>query len=211
MRKLALSMRVTEASNYFETRNSLAFEYIEFFERLGFLVIPVPNNSKHIEKYIEELDVDGIVLTGGNNVNPSLYNGIEELESVYKQRDEVEGRLLDVAVKNNIPLLGICRGFHYINVHFGGTISHDVKNHVKKDHILISQNTLLNDTKTNSYHNQAILKHNLSSDFDVIAFTKDNVIETIYHKEHKILGVQWHPERQKMEQDKELILDFFNK
>lgn len=204
-------MRVTEASNYFETRNSLAFEYIEFFERLGFLVIPVPNNSKHIEKYIEELDVDGIVLTGGNNVNPSLYNGIEELESVYKQRDEVEGRLLDVAVKNNIPLLGICRGFHYINVHFGGTISHDVKNHVKKDHILISQNTLLNDTKTNSYHNQAILKHNLSSDFDVIAFTKDNVIETIYHKEHKILGVQWHPERQKMEQDKELILDFFNK
>ena len=211
MRKLALSMRVTEASNYFETRNSLAFEYIEFFERLGFLVIPVPNNSKHIEKYIEELDVDGIVLTGGNNVNPSLYNGIEELESVYKQRDEVEGRLLDVAVKNNIPLLGICRGFHYINVHFGGTISHDVKNHVKKDHILISQNTLLNDTKTNSYHNQAILKHNLSSDFDVIAFTKDNVIETIYHKEHKILGVQWHPERQKMEQDKELFLDFFYK
>lgn len=211
MRKLALSMRITEASNYFEMRNSLAFEYIEFFEKLGFLVIPIPNNSIYTEEYLEELNVNGIVLTGGNNVNPSLYKGIEELESVYVQRDELEGRLVDLAIKKNIPLLGICRGFHYINVHFGGSISHNVKNHVKKDHVLISENELLNNKPTNSFHNQAILEDNLSADFKVIANAKDNVIEAICHKEHKILGIQWHPERQKIEQDKKLILDLFNK
>lgn len=211
MKKIALSMRVTEASNYFEMRNSLAFEYIELFEKLGFLVISIPNNSKHIEEYIEELNVDGIVLTGGNNVNPSLYKVTKELESVYEQRDEVEGRLVDIAIKKNIPLLGICRGFHYINVHFGGSISHDVKNHVNNDHVLISENELLNNLSTNSYHNQAILEDNLSLDFEVIASAKDNAIEAIYHKEYKILGIQWHPERQKLEQDKKIILDFFNK
>ena len=211
MRKLALSMRITEASNYFEMRNSLAFEYIEFFEKLGFLVIPIPNNSKNTENYLEELNVNGIVLTGGNNVNPSLYKGIEELESVYLQRDELEGKLVDLAIQKNIPLLGICRGFHYINVHFGGSISHNVKNHVKQDHVLISDNELLNNKPTNSFHNQAILVNNLSADFKVIATAKDNVIEAIYHKEHKILGIQWHPERQKIEQDKKLILDLFNK
>lgn len=211
MRKLALSMRVTEASNYFEMRNSLAFDYTELFEKLGFLVILIPNNSKYTEEYIEELDIDGIVLTGGNNVDPSLYKGIEELESVYKQRDAVEGRLVDLAIKKKIPLLGICRGFHYINVHFGGSIFHNVKNHVNNNHLLISENELLNNTLTNSYHNQAILEDNLSSDFEVIASTKDNVIEAIYHKEHEILGIQWHPERQKIEFDKKIVLNFFNK
>ena len=90
MKKLALSMRVTEASNYFEMRNSLAFNYVEFFEKLGFIIIPIPNNSKHVTEYIEEFNVDGIVLTGGNNVNPLLYNGKDELESVYEQRDDTE-------------------------------------------------------------------------------------------------------------------------
>lgn len=204
-------MRVTEASNYFEMRNSLAFEYVELFEKLKFIVILIPNNTKYVTEYIEELNVDGIVLTGGNNVNPSLYKGKEELESVYEQRDETERKLVDIAIKNKIPLLGICRGFHYINVYFGGSISHDVKDHVKKEHLLISKSKFYNNTVTNSYHNQAILKDNLSTDFDIIASTEDNVIEAINHKKHKILGIQWHPERQDVKEDKEIIIDFFNK
>lgn len=211
MRKLALSMRVTEASNYFEMRNSLAFEYVELFEKLGFIIILIPNNTKHVVEYIEELKVDGIVLTGGGNVNPSLYKGKDELVSVYDQRDEVESKLVDASIKNSIPLLGICRGFHYINVHFGGSISHDVKGHVNKDHLLISENKFLNNTSTNSYHNQAILKDNLSKEFDIIASTKDNIIEAIYHKKYKIFGIQWHPERHNIKEDKEIIIDFFNK
>lgn len=211
MRKLALSMRVTEASNYFEMRNSLAFEYVELFEKLGFIVIPIPNNSKYVTENIEELNVDGIVLTGGNNVNPLLYNGKDELESVYEQRDETENELVDIAIKNNIPLLGICRGFHYINIHFGGSIYHNVKKHVKKDHLLISKNKSLNNTSTNSYHNQAIFKNNLSKELEIIASTEDNVIEAFHHRKHKILGLQWHPERQDIKEDKELIVDFFNK
>ena len=211
MIKLALSMRITESSNYFEKRNSLAFEYIKFFESLDFFVILVPNNSQNIQKYVEELNVDGIILTGGNNVNPKLYNGKEELESVYEERDQAEGILVDLAIKNNIPLLGICRGFHYLNVHFGGSISHYVKNHVKKNHLLISDYSYLNNKSTNSFHDQAVYEHDLGANFEVIASTDDDVIEAIRHKKYKILGLQWHPERQKINYDKKLILDFFKR
>jgi len=211
MKKLALSMRVTEASSYFEKRNSLAYEYIDFFESIGFLVIPIPNNTNHVKDYIEELNVDGIVLTGGNNVNPKFYGGKEELESVYQERDTIEQQLVEIAKEKGIHLLGVCRGFHYVNVYFGGSIFHDVKNHVAKNHKLISDKTLLSGLDTNSYHNQAIFKENLAKNLISIAHTEDGAIEAFVHESFKIIGIQWHPERQSIIQDKELILNFFNK
>jgi len=211
MKKLALSMRVTEASNYFEKRNSLAYEYIDFFEGIGFLVVPIPNNTNQVREYIKELKVDGIVLTGGNNVDPKLYGGTDELESVYEERDTREQQLLEIAKEQGIPLLGVCRGFHYVNVYFGGSIFHNVKNHVAVNHKLASNNILLNDLETNSYHNQAIFQSNLAEKLISIAQTNDGAIEAFAHKRYKIMGIQWHPERQTIKQDKEFILNFFNK
>ena len=211
MKKLALSMRVPEASHYCEKRNSLAYDYIDFFESLGFLVIPIPNNTNRIKDYIEELNVDGIVLTGGNNVDPKLYGGKEELDSVYHERDTREQQLVEIAKEKGIPLLGVCRGFHYVNVHFEGSIFHDVKNHVAKNHKLISDKVLLGGLDTNSYHNQAIFKENLAKNLISIAHTEDGAIEAFVHESYKIMGIQWHPERNSTVQDKELILNFFNK
>ena len=203
-------MRVTQASNYFEKRNSLAFEYINFFESIGFIVLLIPNNTNYIKEYIEKLKVDGIVLTGGNNVDPKLYGG-KVLESVYMERDAKEQQLLEIAIEKKIPLFGICRGFHFLNIYFGGSLFHNVKNHVGKNHKLISDNKLLSGLVTNSYHNQAIFQQNLAEELMAIAKTDDGVIEALTHKSNKIMGIQWHPERQSKEQDKELILNFFNK
>ena len=75
-------MRVTEADSYTEYRNSIAYEYIEFLESLGFLVVLVPNNSNAIEQYFYE-EIDLVVFSGGNNVDPSLYNGNTNLDDVY--------------------------------------------------------------------------------------------------------------------------------
>lgn len=211
MKKLILSMRITEASNYYEKRNSLAYDYVKFFESLGFLVILLPNNTNHLNEYIKDLNVDGIVLTGGNNVDPKLYGGKENLESVYQERDLIEYNLLNISIKKRIPLLGICRGFHYVNVYFGGSIFHHVKNHVAKNHKLISDKSLLSGIDTNSYHNQAIFKENLAKKLVSIAHSDDGVIEAFAHQNFNIMGIQWHPERQKVKQDKQLILDFFNK
>ena len=111
-------MRVTEAASYKETRNSIAYEYIEFFEKLGYLVILVPNNSNLIKRYFED-KIDLVVFSGGNNVDPSLYSGSANLDDVYTERDNIEKEMFSIANKQCIKILAICRGFHAVNVFMG--------------------------------------------------------------------------------------------
>ena len=202
-----MSMRVTEASNYVEYRNSIAYEYISFFEDLGYFIVLVPNNSKNVEKYFDN-EVELVVLSGGNNVNPNLYNSKEKLTDIYSDRDNTEGLLLDISIKNHIKILGICRGFHFLNVYFGGSIVHNIEHHVNKDHQLVSSSSILNSKETNSYHNQGIYQENISNDLEILAKSKDGIVEAISNKEKTILGIQWHPERQEKEFDKKLINSF---
>jgi len=207
MKKILMSMRVTEANNYKEERNSIAFEYIEYFEKLGFLVQLVPNNTNNIKKYFDRY-THAVVLTGGNNVNPKLYKSLENLFDVYNQRDNTEKALAKIALKKDISILGICRGFHFLNVYFGGKLTHYIKNHVNKTHTLYSKNTILNNKSTNSYHNQGITQDDLAKDLRVLAKSKDDFIEAFKHKKNKVLAVQWHPERQNKKFDKKLINKF---
>ena len=155
MKKVLVSMRVTEAPSYVERRNSIAYEYIEFFERLGYLVILIPNNTSDIEKYFDE-ETELIVLSGGNNVDPKLYQGERNLSDVYPERDEAERKLVNFGVKRKIKILGICRGFQALNVFLGGTVNHRVKDHVNKCHTIRSGLNYLNNQKTNSFHDHGI-------------------------------------------------------
>ncbi len=206
MKKLLMSMRVTEASSYHEERNSIAFEYIEFFEKLGFLIILVPNNTDNIENYINE-EIDLVVLSGGNNVDPKRYGSDDLLGDIYELRDNLEYSLIRGAIERKIPIIGICKGFHLLNVYFNGTLSHNIEDHVNKIHELQSSLSFLHGQDVNSYHNQAVLKENLSSELESIASVND-IIEAFLHKREKVLGIQWHPEREKIECDRELIKKF---
>lgn len=201
-----MSMRVTSAENYIEKRNSIAYDYIDFFETMGFHIILIPNNTTHIKEYFKD-DINLVVLSGGNNVNPKLYQLESSLDDVFSERDEMESNLLKLAIKNNIPVFGICRGFQFLNVYFGGKISHDVSGHVNKEHILKSRLTALNNQITNSFHKQGITVNDLSEELQSIA-KNGNYVEAFKHSTLKILGVQWHPERQIKIFDQELIKNF---
>ena len=85
-------MRVTKASNYEEKRNSLAYDYINLFE-FWFSFDSIPNNTNNLKKYFDKINPDGIILTGGNNVNPKLYGGKNELKGVFEERDYIEKQL----------------------------------------------------------------------------------------------------------------------
>jgi gamma-glutamyl-gamma-aminobutyrate hydrolase PuuD len=209
VRKVLLSMRVTETESYIEFRNSIAYEYIELLESFGFLVVLVPNNSNVIEQYFDE-EVDLVVLSGGNNVDPSLYNGNTNLGDVYPERDKTEKKLFDIAIQQGIKVLGICRGFHAINVFLGGSVSHKVKGHVNQDHKLISNRADLNNQITNSFHNQAITEYDLVGwgKVSLLATSEDGLIEAVINEERTFLGIQWHPERRYQEFDRKLIKNF---
>lgn len=190
-----------------EKRSALAFEYVSYFEALGFTLILVPSNSCNVERYLS-MPYVGVVLTGGNTV--SLNDGTPaDIAGIYPERDEVEKILLEGAIQAGKPLLGICRGMQFINVNMGGTATYGISGHVALNHPLSSSSSLLDGKSTNSYHGDGVPLLNVSSELRVLAQTDDSMAEAIYHPERPILGLQWHPERQDCDFDRELILNFF--
>ena len=159
---------------------------------------------------------DGIIITGGEDVNPELYGKAEEKKrcgQINMYRDSLELMLINYAIKKNIPLLGICRGHQIINVALGGSLIIDIPQdigsdtlHRKNEHatmhlVYIKPNSFLHKIVQVdsgivwSNHHQAVKK--IGSLLKPVAFAKDSIIEAcepIDTTKHFILTLQWHPE-----------------
>lgn len=161
-------------------------------------------------KYLPEIntDFDGLILCGGNDINPKYYN--EEVNGsvdIDDRRDELEFSLLKAYIEEGKPVLGICRGFQIINTFFGGSLyqhlpetnSHRGEMNIDVIHNVTSTpNSILNDLygktfSVNSFHHQAINK--LGNGLYATAYWNDKYIEAYEHSSLPIFGVQWHPER----------------
>jgi len=205
--RLALTLNVGYDK---ESYDALNHSYVSFFERLGIVPVLVPNAIGDPCSYVNSLDVQGIILTGGNDISARLY-GQDPLtcRNVSAVRDHIEGRLLQMAMEKSLPVLGICRGMQFVNVFFGGGLIQDIRaeiggtvNHVGCSH----QNKIVDATigqflgvtqfVVNSFHNQGITVDSLASTIEVFAVSEDGLlIEGILHPIYPILGIQWHPER----------------
>ena len=206
---IAVSTRVTEAQNYLEKRNSIAFDFISYLENLGITPLIIPNNLKELNNYLSAFKIKGIILTGGNNVDPKKYNSLSHLSDVYSERDETEKLLFNYAIDKELPILGVCRGFHFINIELGGKLTHDISGHVNINHTLVSSNSDYNKKEVNSFHNHGIKDNQLSNKLNCLANTNDGFVEVYENKINKILGFQWHPERDYNEFDSNLIKKHF--
>ena len=210
-RNLLVSTRVVEETAYVEKRSAIAYEYVEFLESLGYTLILVPANTEKAEEYLSLPHV-GVILTGGNTVPPSRNMKSEEEhgipDGVHPERDRVERSLIEGAMQVATPVIGICRGMQFINGFFGGTTSYGIEGHVATKHLLRSENPLLKDQSVNSYHGDGIMFDGVSSDLRVIATTTKLCVEAVYHPDHPILGLQWHPERQDCPFDRQIIQHF---
>lgn len=161
------------------------------------------------EPYIEELShmLSGLLLTGGGDVDPSLYGQHKTLSrEINLQRDNFEIKLIKRMYSMGKPILAICRGMQVLNVAFGGTLIQHIEGHFQKEEkdvpshkIFIRENTLLHkivkrkDIQVNSFHHQAIKE--IAPIFIVSAVSEDGIIEAVEHVKHPfIVGVQFHPE-----------------
>src|SRR5690606_6121637 len=102
--------------------------YLEAVERVN--ATPLLITPAHGQASIAELlgMCDGLMLTGGEDVDPSRYGQRPhpKLETVNHARDEMELEALRIALDMEMPVLAICRGLQLLNVHFGGTLFQDL-------------------------------------------------------------------------------------
>jgi putative glutamine amidotransferase len=167
--------------------------------------------------------VNGLMLTGGDDVAPARYGEPPHpaVVDVEPERDEFEIALVQEARRRNLPILAICRGVQVLNVACGGSLVQDIPSQVpgavphklavppyqpyalahevwfEKDSLLGSLlKDRLNDAdscQVNSRHHQAVKQ--LAQGFRVTATAPDGVVEAIEDPGSRFcLGVQWHPE-----------------
>jgi len=202
--KIGISLRIVETLSYKDTRDALSHDWVNFLQQLNFIPILIPNSLENIKNFLENLHLDGIILSGGDNIGD------------FPVRDKTERKIIEYGIKNNIPVLGVCRGMQLINDYFGGTVKKtDSKQHIAKDHhVFLSgkfNNEFTDQVQVNSFHKNIILKEDLGDKIkDFAKCNEDNTVEGIYHEDLSIIGVMWHPERKQDEFNKKILEKLFN-
>jgi len=204
MMKIGISLRVVNAQNYSEKRDALSHDWLPFFEKLNVLPVFIPNNLSNVEFFLNNMDINGFVLSGGDNLGE------------YPERDNTEKQIINFGIKHNLPIFGVCRGMQLINEHFGGSIikTKDSK-HVASPHTVTITNSFISSIleKTvlvNSYHNNIINSEILGDDLEPFALaSNDKTVEGFFHKKFPIMGVMWHPERDPNIQNTKILSNVF--
>lgn len=199
MKKVLVSQRVDDYPDRNERRDALDQRLILWLMESKLLPVPVPNllifgrnRSESLIEWIREIGAEGVILSGGNDINNCV------------ERDATESELLEFARKNNKPLLGICRGMQMMAVSSGVELI-EISGHVRTTHQLNGEIT----GEANSYHNLALKE--CPVEYRVTATAKDGSIEAIAHNKLNWEGWMWHPEREEkfLERDKKRIKKMF--
>lgn len=162
--------------------------------------------------------LDGLILTGGGDVDPELYGGAGHpaVYGVHPERDHSEMAMARYAAQHKLPVLAICRGTQVLNVALGGDLIADIPGQVEGgfEHFVTGDGaamrahqaielekgcglaTLFGATslKVNSLHHQSVATP--APGLRPVAWSEDGVIEAVEAEDTAwpILAVQWHPE-----------------
>ncbi len=204
--------------DYDGARHTLNLTYSQAIEKAGGvpLILPVTDNPETISAYLEA--VDGLLLTGGVDVHPSLYGEAEhpKLDEVDRPRDTLEMALTRQALAQDKPIFAICRGLQLLNVVLGGTLYQDlpsqnptgIEHQQRNGRIPRAQTThpfeavsgsrlasLLGTqhSECNSFHHQAL--KTIGEGLITTASAPDGIVEGAEMPDKSfVVGVQFHPE-----------------
>ena len=201
--------------NKTEDRIFINHAYLEAVRHFGGIPMVIPAEAGAEEQAYLLGQCDGLILTGGDDIDPALYG--EEIinDTVFPapERDAREPRLCAMAMERDIPILGICRGLQILNVHLGGTLYQDIPaqmetdvphkmerpfERVIHDCFLVPDSPLARLTGqaavgVNSFHHQAV--KDVAPSLSVMARAADGIVEAVWKPDAKFLwAVQWHPE-----------------
>ncbi len=212
--RIGLSMRVTTEefpNGIREKRDTVAHNWPLFLQHAlpEALWVPLPNahDGRDSVRMAQELGLQGLILTGGNDF------GAEP------SRDNTEFALLSWAKQWKLPVIGICRGAHMLNVFCGGAISALQRGPYCADERkeTVAEAKSAGDTPEQQakqaliVHKYGILGSDISREFTPLSMANDGYIEAFSHKALPWLGLLWHPEREvnPREEDVALFQDLF--
>lgn len=193
------------------SKTARASRYRRVLEKIGVTPLALrPGSSASIEEILDR--IDGLLLTGGEDIDPSYYSELPEDATPDKERDAFELPLVYAAIDRDMPILGVCRGMQAINVAMGGKLIQHVKGHrspgkkasVFHD-IYIAPGSRLGAIlgggpiiRVNSRHRQGFTQALKAPGLMASAYVlKGDLIEGVEAPYYSwIVGVQWHPERE---------------
>lgn len=217
----------------FRNYSQVGYEYIDKIEKAGGIPMIIPiliqYGNDELNKIVD--GIDGIIFTGGCNVDPLWYGeeSKEKIKEEDKLRNNFEKDIFMVVKKKEKPILGVCRGCQLINVLQNGTLIQNIdkeldtlidhtgtgkKVYEKKHIVAINEDSMCNCiykkscVKVNSFHEQCIKQ--LGYNLKIVARSiEDGIPEAIeYDGDNFMMGVQWHPEA--LEDQLELFKSFIN-
>jgi len=186
--------------------------YVESVERAGGVPVVLPvTDPDDVPALLSA--VQGVVLTGGGDVQPSLYGEAPapETHNVDPRRDAFDIALFHGALERDIPVLAICRGMQVVNVALGGTLVQHVpaitgqhhdqnkRGHEGVHKVKIEPDSHLaealgtTELEVNSIHHQAVLEAGPGA--RAVAWADDGTVEAFEVEGNRhLVAVQWHPE-----------------
>jgi putative glutamine amidotransferase len=195
-----------------EGRFTIPAKYVDAVRRAGGLPLLLAPGEPRLLEWLEL--ADALILTGGPDVDPSLYRGAAhpEVYGIDRERDESDLFLARHAVASKMPALCICRGTQVLNVALGGTlvehvpdvvgekVLHRGKERAYTPHaVRVDERSRLaeilgaTEMSPMSSHHQAI--RDVAPGLDVVARAPDGIIEAVEMRAHPwLVAVQWHPE-----------------
>jgi len=191
-------------------------DYMKAVEAAGGLpvMLPLTADREAIRSLAETFD--GFLFTGGQDVHPDMYGEPKEpfCGEICEERDAMEKELLELAIRLDKPVFGICRGFQLINAALGGSLYQDLptqrpdsgivhrqpKPYDRPVHrVVIVKDSPLHrilgteELMVNSLHHQGVKR--LADRLEPLAFAEDGLIEAAHMPDRTfLLAVQWHPE-----------------
>ena len=153
---LVVTRRTTRKNKYIDYVGELHLELLIRLRILPLMVPVVEGTPACLPQYWEQMK--GLLLVEGEDIEPSRYKAQKEnfeyLEKTHPLKDEIEIRLIRHALRQKLPILGICRGSQLVNVVCGGTLYGDVQKE-KKSRL-----------KHIDYHNYDTYRHPISGSGD---------------------------------------------